>query len=74
MTTPITRRSIALAATAALLALPDASHAAQSYFEGKRINMTISNTPGGGMDLIARHVANLLPKYIDGKQIGRAHV
>jgi tripartite-type tricarboxylate transporter receptor subunit TctC len=65
--TMLTGRSLALAATALLFALPDTSHAAQPYFEGKRINMTISNTPGGGMDLIARHVANLLPKYIEGK-------
>jgi tripartite-type tricarboxylate transporter receptor subunit TctC len=58
---------IALAASAILVAQAGIADAAAPYYEGKRITLTISNTPGGGMDGVARTVAALLNKYIPGK-------
>jgi tripartite-type tricarboxylate transporter receptor subunit TctC len=53
------------AAFAALIAVP-ASAADAPLFENNRITMTISNSPGGGMDGAARAVARLLSKHLPG--------
>src|SRR6185436_17398463 len=52
-------------AVASLMAAGVADAAAPS-FEGKHVTMTISNSPGGGMDATARAIANLLKRYLPG--------
>lgn len=61
------RLSLSLIAAAASLAFPSMTGAAQPSFAGKNVTMTISNSPGGGMDATARAIASLLRKYLPGE-------
>jgi tripartite-type tricarboxylate transporter receptor subunit TctC len=51
---------------ALMVALPQASHAADAFYKGKTIITLVSTGTGGSYDLIARTVSRYLPKYIDG--------
>ena len=37
-----------------------------TYYQGKRIEIVVGGSPGGGSDMCARVAANFLPKYIPG--------
>jgi tripartite-type tricarboxylate transporter receptor subunit TctC len=64
--TGLTRVLMGSSLVMASLAATGIANAAAPYFEGKRVTMTISNSPGGGMDATARAIANLLRKYLPG--------
>jgi tripartite-type tricarboxylate transporter receptor subunit TctC len=49
-----------------LVALPQASYAADPFYKGKTIITIVSTAPGGSYDLVARTVARHLPNLIEG--------
>jgi tripartite-type tricarboxylate transporter receptor subunit TctC len=49
-----------------MVALPQASYAADPFYKGKTIVTLVSTGTGGSYDLIARTVARYLPNYIEG--------
>ena len=59
----------AVAATLAALVGAPVKAADALLFDNNRITMTISNTPGGGMDGAARVVARLLSKHLPGSPV-----
>ena len=60
---------VACAVWAAAIALPSAAsaQAAGEFFRGKRINMYVSSTVGGGYDQYARLLAKHIVRYIPGE-------
>ncbi len=43
--------------------------AAKGYFDGKTINVIVPNSPGGGIDTMARYTAPYLKKYSGAKDV-----
>ena len=58
------RKALALLATVAVLALPQAAIA---QYEGKTVTIVVGFKTGGGYDRTARILARHLPKYLPGK-------
>ncbi|MFQ5683730.1 MAG: Bug family tripartite tricarboxylate transporter substrate binding protein [Candidatus Binatia bacterium] len=50
-----------------VLGVPPVPTAAGSFYEGKKIRLIVSSTPGGGNDTYSRLIARHIPKYIPGK-------
>ena len=58
--------SIALTATVGL-AVPTMADAVSDFYKGKRVNVIVGFSPGGGYDAYGRLFARHIPKHIPGK-------
>jgi tripartite-type tricarboxylate transporter receptor subunit TctC len=61
------RLSLRLVVAVTALACPLAGQSAEPSFAGRNVTMTISNSPGGGMDATARAIASLMRKHLPGE-------
>ncbi|MFQ5930631.1 MAG: hypothetical protein ACE5MK_13135, partial [Acidobacteriota bacterium] len=56
-----------LLAVSLVLLLNAAPAASGSFFEGKKVRLIVSSTPGGGNDTYSRLIARHINRYIPGK-------
>src|SRR5262245_20955957 len=61
------RKTIAMTAGAALLAIASPAAAQTPYYQGKQLRVLVGFTPGGGTDLYGRIIAEGLARSVEGK-------